>query len=168
MLETSIPNSSDTDSPETSASAGLSLKVPPPAYLLLGASLIFLTSRRQSSRPRWRWLGLPLLGLGLSLDLFALRRFHQHKTTVNPMRPEKAANLVSEGPYRFTRNPMYLGMALLLSGWSIMRTSLSGLLVVPAFVWTITQVQIKPEEKILSEKFGEPYLAYLKQVRRWL
>lgn len=148
----------------------LSLKIPPPVYLLAGGTLIYLASRRpdRAPRPRWRWLGLPLVALGLALDIHSLLAFKRRQTTPNPFRPEKATQLVSEGAYRFTRNPMYLGMALILSGWSLLRASLSGLAVVPAFIWTLTQVQIMPEEKRLAQNFGEPYRAYLKRVRRWL
>lgn len=152
------------------AAARLSLKIPPPVYLLVGVGLIYAVSRqtRSSPRPAWRWLGLLPLAAGLGLEAQALGLFKRKGTTINPLRPDKSARLVVEGPYRFTRNPMYLGMALLLSGWSLIRSSLSGVLVVPAFIWTLTQVQIIPEEKQLARKFGEPYQTYLKQVRRWL
>lgn len=158
------------ESPETKPFS-LSLKIPPPLYLLLGGSLIYLVSRRTSpTKPqnRWRWLGLLLVALGLGLDIHALLAFRKRKTTPNPLRPDKAEHLVIEGAYRFTRNPMYLGMVLILSGWSLLRTSLSGLLVVPAFIWTLNQVQIIPEEQFLKQKFGRPYRNYLKQVRRWI
>lgn len=148
----------------------LSLKVPPPVYLLAGGTLIYLASRRpdRAPRPSWRWLGLPFVALGLALDIHSLLAFKRRQTTPNPLRPEKAKQLVIEGAYRFTRNPMYLGMAMILSGWSLLRASLSGLAVVPAFIWTLNQVQIIPEERQLSQTFGEPYRAYLKRVRRWL
>lgn len=163
--ESSAPGGASTVSSPQSL---ISLKIPPPAYMLLAAGLIYLASRGQSARPGWRWLGLPVIGIGLGLDIHALRAFRRHETTVNPFRPEKATQLVGQGAYRYTRNPMYLGMALILSGWSLLRASWSGLLVVPAFIWTLTQVQIIPEEKQLARTFGESYLAYLKQVRRWL
>lgn len=146
------------------------LKIPPLVYLLLGGSLIYVASRRRDSEPktRWRWLGLPFLVLGLALDIHALLAFRRRQTTPNPLQPENAKHLVIEGAYRFTRNPMYLGMALILSGWSLVRASLSGLAVVPVFIWTLNQVQIIPEEKQLAQSFGESYITYLKRVRRWL
>lgn len=146
----------------------LSLKIPPPVYLVLGGAVIYAASRRQERKPGYRWLGLPLVVLGLSLDIHALLVFRKRKTTPNPYHPDKAEQLVVEGAYRFTRNPMYLGMALILSGWSLLRVSLSGLAVVPAFIWILNQVQILPEEQFLARKFGRPYRQYLKQVRRWL
>ena len=156
--------------PGDPAEPWLSLKIPPPAYLLAAGGLIYLASRRPRSRLRsWpAWLGLPLMVLGLGLDAHALMVFKDQRTTPNPFRPEKAAQLVNQGAYRFSRNPMYLGMALLLSGWSLLRASLSGLVVVPAFVWTLTRLQIIPEERRLARRFGAPYRAYLEQVRRWL
>lgn len=152
-----------------SEDALLSLKIPPPAYFLGGVGLIYLFSRRESTaRPGWRWLGLPLAVLGLGLDLHAFRAFRRHKTSLSPFEPEKAVHLVTEGAYRWTRNPMYLGLALMLSGWSLFRTSLSGLWVVPAFILTLTRLQIRPEENRLRHLFGDDYLAYQGRVRRWL
>jgi len=148
--------------------ANLKLKVPPPAYFLLGGSLIYLASRRHQAQPHWRWLGLPVFGVGLGLGLNAIGAFKARQTTLNPVHPERASQFVTAGAYRFSRNPMYLGMALMLSGWSLLWTSLGGLLVVPAFVAVLTRLQIIPEEEQLKKTFGAPYQAYLQQVRRWL
>lgn len=148
----------------------LSLKILPLVYVLLSGGLIFAGRNQPADvmKPRWRWLGLPIMLLGLGLAVHALGSFKKRKTTPNPMQPDKAEQLVIEGAYRFTRNPMYLGMTLILSGWSLCWASLSGLAVVPAFIWTLTQVQIIPEEQFLKRKFGPSYRQYLKQVRRWL
>ncbi len=154
--------------PESLATGGLKLKIPPPVYLLLGLGSVYLASKGKTAKPFWRWLGLPFIAVGLGLDLYAVLDFKRNQTTINPLHPEHASQFVNKGAYRYTRNPMYLGMALILGGWSLFRASLSGLLAVPAFMATLTQVQIIPEEQQLKQSFGEPYLAYLKQVRRWL
>lgn len=156
--------------PTKPALSFLSLKIPPLVYVLLSSGLIFLTKNRRpdSLKAQWRWLGLPIMLLGLSLAGYALGNFKQRKTTPNPMQPDQAEQLVIEGAYRYTRNPMYLGMALGLTGLSVFLQSFGGLVVVPAFIWTLTQVQILPEEQFLKRKFGQPYKQYLQQVRRWL
>ena len=73
-----------------------------------------------------------------------------------------------KGLYRFTRNPMYLGMLTWLAGWGIYLGSLSPLIMLPVFIWVLTVQQIIPEETVLAEKFGDDYLAYKQKVRRWL
>ena len=75
---------------------------------------------------------------------------------------------VSAGPYRFTRNPMYLGLLLTLLAWAVFLFNPVVLLFVPIFVLYINRFQIKPEEQVLSSLFGAEYMAYKGQVRRWL
>ncbi len=150
----------------------MELKIPPPVYLLIfGAAMWWLAD----ALPILSWepglslsLGWALAGCGVLIDLSALWRFIQAKTTINPHRPMEANALVVEGMYRFTRNPMYLGMLLLLCGWALVLASLSSFLLVPLFVVLLTQVQIKPEEIALVQLFGDEYQEYQKNVRRWL
>lgn len=117
--------------------------------------------------PARRALAL-LVGMGgLWIDAVSVAAFFRAKTTVNPLAPARAEKLVVEGLYRFSRNPMYLGMALILAGVFLwfgegVNAALLGL-----FVVAITELQIKPEEKALEEKFGDDYRAYRKRVRRW-
>jgi protein-S-isoprenylcysteine O-methyltransferase Ste14 len=100
--------------------------------------------------------------------LKAVLEFAGMKTTVNPMAPEKASALVTGGTYRISRNPMYLGLLLLLIALAVYWGTLAALIVVPAFVWYMTEFQIKPEEESLRKHFGAEYEAYLDRVRRWL
>ncbi|MEE9302341.1 MAG: isoprenylcysteine carboxylmethyltransferase family protein, partial [Thiotrichaceae bacterium] len=79
-----------------------------------------------------------------------------------------ASHLVTSGMYRYTRNPMYVGLAILLTGWAIYLGSASPFLLIPLFVFVLTIQQIKPEEVILEEKFGQEYINYKNSVRRWL
>lgn len=104
----------------------------------------------------------------LALDIIAFWEFRKFKTTVNPINPDKASLIVASGIFSKTRNPMYLGMILLLSGWAILNTSLLGFLLVFGFWAFITRFQIIPEERALSAKFGQGYLDYLSKVRRWI
>ncbi len=96
------------------------------------------------------------------------RAFRRVRTTVNPLHPERASSMVTSGIFRFTRNPMYVGIALVLLGFFLAFGALSAILGLPAFVGYITRFQILPEERILEAKFGSAYAAYRARVRRWL
>lgn len=114
------------------------------------------------------WLSGALLVLAVVIDLSAILAFHRAQTTVNPLSPHKASAIVESGPYRFSRNPMYLGMALILTAWGCWLGQPLNLLLILGFVGYLTRFQIKPEEAILGEKFGQPYQSYLGRVRRWI
>lgn len=106
--------------------------------------------------------------LGIIITLLGVWEFRKSKTTVNPTTPEKSSQIVNTGIYRFSRNPMYLGMALGLVGLTFGFGNHLSWLGVVGFVAYITQFQIIPEEKILKEVFGKNYINYLKRVRRWI
>lgn len=109
-----------------------------------------------------------LVATGLGFDVLGLLAFRAAHTTVNPLHPEKASALVSTGVYRITRNPMYVGMLCLLLAWAAFLAHPAALLGPLLFVLYITRFQIIPEERILQARFGEPYVEYMKQVRRWI
>ena len=106
-------------------------------------------------------------GLGLLVGLIAVLQFFRQKTTVHPMHPEKATALVTGGIYRITRNPMYLGMLLILIGFTFLGHNWLGFLVPPLFVLAINVFQIIPEEQALAELFGEQFEAFRKRTPRW-
>ncbi len=89
-------------------------------------------------------------------------------TTVDPRNPEKSTALVTSGIFRWTRNPMYLAMALLLLAFAIYLQTLTAYVWVLVFVLYLNEFQIKPEEKALRQLFGPEYRQYCQQVRRWL
>ncbi len=91
----------------------------------------------------------------------------QH-TTLDPRYPAKSTCVVMHGVYRFTRNPMYLGMALMLAGAAAWAASLLGALITIGFCVYLTELQIKPEERFLLQQFGEEFRLYMARVRRWL
>jgi len=114
------------------------------------------------------WLGPVLLGvLGLGVMGAALRDFRKAGTTVNPLDPSQASTLVNEGIFRRSRNPMYLGMLVILAAWGIWLGNVFNIGALILFVWFITTFQIKPEEEALARIFGEPYETYRNNVRRW-
>lgn len=113
-----------------------------------------------------RFGGLVLIVLGLSLVVWPARMFARLKTTIRPF--EESSALVTAGPYRVTRNPIYLGMTALLLGSAILFGSLAPFLVVPLFVALIDRVFIIGEEGMLRATFAEDYDEYCRQVRRWI
>ena len=106
--------------------------------------------------------------IGLGIELIAVRAFFAAKTTVNPLRPETANMLVISGLYEVSRNPMYLGLLIFLTGWSIWLGNPLNAILLVGFVAYITYSQIKPEEAVLREKFGADYTDYCSRVRRWI
>jgi protein-S-isoprenylcysteine O-methyltransferase Ste14 len=150
----------------------LELKVPPPVLALLLALLMWLVSSLVAPLEmpfRWRVvaaLALALVGLGFSAA--GVTAFRRVRTTINPHKPTAASSLVSGGVYRITRNPMYLGLLLLLLAWAVFLSNPLPVLLVPVFVLYINRFQIKPEERALSSRFGSEYAAYKARVRRWL
>ncbi|WP_435771865.1 methyltransferase family protein [Nocardioides sp. SYSU DS0651] len=104
----------------------------------------------------------------VGLDVSAMAAFRRHRTTVNPLDPAQASSIVAEGPFRFTRNPMYVGMAGLLTAHALARGGVWTFLPVLAFVAVIDRVQIAAEESALREKFGADYDDYCRSTRRWL
>ncbi len=94
--------------------------------------------------------------------------FKRARTTINPFKPQNTSSLVTSGIYRLTRNPMYLGLLMVVLGWATFLCSAFALLGPVAFVAYIARFQIVPEERVLSAKFGSGYSEYLARVRRWL
>lgn len=134
--------------------------------LLFQLGLHFGFPMQQLLTGGWRWLALLPLGLGLLLIVWVDRLFRRAETTILPFKASTA--LVTHGPFRFSRNPIYLAMALILAAVAWWLGSATPWLVVPLFVFLIRDLFIRPEEDILAETFGEPYRIYRQQVRRWL
>ena len=150
----------------------MELKVPPPIYLALFVLLIWffegMTSFLTWENMLFSGLGILLMTAGLLFDGWSFMGFVKSKTTVNPLKPESANKLVTDRLYRFTRNPMYLGMALILAGWALYLGSLISLVFLPIFIKVLTKFQILPEERALESLFGDEFLRYKSQVGRWL
>ncbi len=150
----------------------LKLKIPPPGYMLIFAGCMWLLNQHLPlmeivSSP-WNKMGLVVIATALSLDLSSLFLFFRRKTSPNPFNPNSASKLVTTGMYQYTRNPMYVGLALLLTGWAVFLGSLSPFLLIPLFIVVLNVQQIIPEEQVLETKFGDNYLDYKQSVRRWL
>lgn len=148
------------------------LLIPPPLVMLVIGLIMWLLSEMFPA------MGLVLfrnivapaaLGLiGVAISLAGVVAFKGANTTIDPRRPAETSTLVSSGVYRYSRNPMYLGMLLVLIGWGVYLANLLSILCVFAFIAYITRFQIIPEERLLQEKFRTEFLAYKGKVRRWL
>jgi len=119
-------------------------------------------------RAPWNRLGWCVMLLAFIPPLAAITQFGRSGTTVNPHKPETTTALVTTGIYAWTRNPMYLGLAILLLGWGLRLGALSPLLGPLLFVPLIQRVQILPEERALRVLFGKDYEDYSARVNRWL
>jgi protein-S-isoprenylcysteine O-methyltransferase Ste14 len=142
----------------------------PPLYFLVALLLMGFFHRVapwvQILDLPYRYAGVVLMGLALCLIAWAAFLFLRAGTSIRPFLPSTA--LVLEGPYKFTRNPMYLGMAGILLGAGVYMGSITPFVVIPAFMALITERFIAPEEAKLEAAFGGQYLEYKKRVRRWL
>ena len=145
-------------------------KIPPPVVTLVSALLIFFSKELFPSYAfdYQSMLSIGVFISGLMILVSAVSLFKKKETTVNPMSPEKASSLVVDGVFKYTRNPMYLGMSVVLLSISIQFNLIGGLLIVCLFVAYITIFQIIPEEEAMEENFGEEYLSFKKRTRRWI
>lgn len=146
--------------------------LPPPLIVLTVGALMWLLAMAGlaptpafSLRAPFAWL---LMGTGIGIMILAAAQFTRHGTTVNPMQPERSESLVTDGIYRLTRNPMYLGDFFILLGWGLYLASFPALLASGLFVLWIDRVQIPSEESALVKRFGESYETYRRKVRRWI
>ena len=150
----------------------LELKIPPPGYALIIGLFMWLLNKHfpviHFIESPWNKAGLVLIVLAFTMDLSSLFLFFKKHTTPSPFSPDNASTLVTTGLYKITRNPMYVGLLIILTGYAIWLGSLTPFGLLPVFYWVITNMQIKPEERILEKKFGQEYLDYKSRVRRWL
>jgi len=150
----------------------LELKVPPPAVALLFGLLMWLASSvapftAYTIRGR-TYFGVGVALVGLLVSSLAFFSFRRAETTVNPMKPSATSSLVVVGVYKFTRNPMYLGLLLMLFGWAVFLSNALAFVFLPVFVMYINRFQIEPEERALALKFADEFASYKARVRRWL
>lgn len=144
--------------------------VPPPliyvALFLVGVGLQRLVGLPRLPAMPWRPLGMALTTCFLAFMTWSVSRFRASRTSVVPVRPTTA--LVIEGPYRFTRNPMYLSLLFLYLGVAFWTGLVWPLLLAPVLVLVIQRSVIGREERYLERKFGDEYRQYRARVRRWL
>ncbi len=153
----------------------LQLKCPPPIVMLISAILASIFSQRgldfiqqQIGNVENIIWPIAFFIVGFLVALAGVKEFSQHQTTVNPLDPTQSSTLVTSGIYQLTRNPMYLGMLIILLGWGDLLDNIlafSGALI---FFIYISTFQIAPEEEVMKDKFGDSFIEYCRQVRRWI
>jgi protein-S-isoprenylcysteine O-methyltransferase Ste14 len=111
---------------------------------------------------------IALITVGALFSISGVVSFRKAKTSVNPLTPDACSSLVSSGIYKKTRNPMYVGFLFFLIGWGLFLSNLFSLALCASFFLYMNRFQIQPEEEILKSLFGEDFLTYKSQVRRWL
>ncbi len=150
----------------------LELKVPPVAVFLV-FSIVMWVAARELPRASFQVPGAGVIAailaiISAGLGITAILAFRRNSTTVHPSRPENSSTIVTGGVYRYTRNPMYLSLALLLLAWATKLGNVVALACLPAFVAYMTRFQIRPEERTLLSRFGSTYAEYMDSVRRWV
>ena len=151
-------------------------RIPPPLIDAACALLMWALARALPQAQLWPPGGssgvvgaaLALAALGGAVALAGTLEFRRAHTTVNPLAPRRASTLVTRGIYRVTRNPMYLGMLGVLAGWAVWLGNIAAWLGLPLSMALLTVLQIRPEERILAERFGADFERYAARVRRWL
>jgi protein-S-isoprenylcysteine O-methyltransferase Ste14 len=150
----------------------LRTRLPPPLYALATGAVIWTISHYLPRLPTlsapWSRYAWGLVGVGVLFDVYAIGSFMHKQTTVDPMHPDRANHLVVSGLYSVSRNPMYLGLVLSLTGWTLLVSTPLCLPLVWAFASLIQVVQINPEEAALRDRFGVVYEDYARRVNRWI
>jgi protein-S-isoprenylcysteine O-methyltransferase Ste14 len=151
---------------------GLELRVPPPVVFLVTAALMWFVAR---ALPLFAFVfpardpcAAAIACAGIVTAALGVIAFRRARTTLNPLNPEASTSLVVSGIYARTRNPMYLGLLLILTGWAVYLSNILVFLLLPAFVLYLNRFQIEPEERALAKLFGQSFAAYQARSRRWL
>ena len=145
-------------------------KIPPPIVTFFFGLCIYFS---QEYFPEFNLEFLTILSYilyfaGLNVLILAVRLFKKQNTTVNPIKIGNASSLVTSGVFKFSRNPMYLGMVMILFGLALMFNLVGGIFFVLLFMIYITKFQIRPEEEVMERLFGEDFIKYKHKVRMWL
>lgn len=146
----------------------------PPPFLFAAGFLLALALERWAfsfrfgagSRPATLLTGWLLLAVSASLVLWAARTFSRAQTAIMPFKP--ASRIVTSGPYRFSRNPMYVGLTLMYVGLSLLMRLVWPILVLPLVLLALFALVISREERYLGDAFPVEYAEYRRHVRRWL
>lgn len=149
------------------------VRFPPPFLFVIGFLAGWVLDRYWHALPLSRFTGSALkpfgfaaLTLGVVLAGWGMMTFRRAKTAINPH--HSASQLVTHGPYRFTRNPMYTGLTIAYLGGSALLDSTWPVIVLPVVILILVETVISREEMYLTDAFGAEYTGYAASVRRWL
>lgn len=150
----------------------LEFAVPPPVVMIVVGLLMWLVSFLfpvfTLPSISHLWVAIIFVLAGLVIGISGIITFSRAGTTSNPGKTAQVSALVTSGIYRFSRNPMYIGVLLLLIGWGVYLGNILALVCAFVFVLYINRYQIRPEERVLEHKFGDEYVSYKAKVRRWI
>tara|TARA_B100001287_G_scaffold170459_1_gene143471 strand:- start:161 stop:604 length:444 start_codon:yes stop_codon:yes gene_type:complete len=146
------------------------IKIPPPLIVLVLIVSIYFSSKKIDliNMPLQLEISIFILSAGILIFVNPVLQFIKSKTTVNPIQFEDVNKLVTSGIFKYSRNPMYLGMLMIVLSTSIFYLNIYSILTPLLFILWINKFQIKREEEFLIEKFGDEYLSYKKKTRRWI
>lgn len=152
--------------------SGLELKIPPDVVWIVVAAMMWFAAELTPGLAVALPFRLPVAGAfaaaGMALIIGARVMLHRARTTWHPTGPERTTILVRGGVFRLSRNPIYLGMLLVLVGLSVVLANPLSLVLTAIFALWTGRFQIRPEERVLSRTFGQEYRDYSVEVRRWL
>jgi len=146
------------------------IKIPPPILVLILTSLVYFSSTKLESiyLPYRQTVSVLILIIGIVVIISPVFDFIKSKTTVNPIKFQNVNRLVTTGIYRYSRNPMYLGMILIIISTTVYYLNFLSVFSPLIFYIWINKFQISREEIFLEGKFGNEYLKYKSKTRRWI
>ena len=145
-------------------------KIPPPFVVLILVISTFFSSKKIDLIyiPFQTLISIFILFIGILILITPVLKFKRSKTTINPIKFKKVNKLVTSGIYKYSRNPMYLGLLMIVVSSSIYYLNIYSILTPLFFYLWINRFQIKREENFLIEKFGKEYISYKNKTRRWI
>ena len=146
------------------------LKIPPPILVLILVSSNYFSSKKiyLFQLPNQNLVSILILLIGILILIIPVSKFIKSKTTIDPIKFKKVSKLITSGIYKYSRNPMYLGLLMIVISSSILYLNIYSIATPFLFCWWINRFQIKREEIFLKEKFGKEYLLYKTKTRRWI
>ena len=146
------------------------LKIPPPiiALFLVVSNFFFSMKIDLIQLPNQTLVSFLILFIGIFILIIPISKFVKSKTTIDPIKFKKVNKLLTSGIYKYSRNPMYLGLLMIVISTSIFYLNIFSMITPILFYYWINRFQIKREEIFLSEKFGKEYLFYKTKTRRWI
>jgi len=146
------------------------LKIPPPILVLILASSNYFSSKKIDlfHLPNQKLMSILILLIGMLILINPIFKFIKSKTTIDPIKFKKVNKLITSGIYKYSRNPMYLGLLMIVISTSIFYLNIFSITTPLFFYFWINRFQIKREEIFLTEKFGKEYSLYKAKTRRWI
>ena len=146
------------------------LKIPPPLLVLILVISNYFSSKKIDLIliPNQKLISFIILLIGVLILITPIFKFIKSKTTIDPIKFKKVNKLITSGIYKYSRNPMYLGLLMIVTSTSIFYLNIFSIITPIIFYCWINRFQIKREEIFLTEKFGNDYILYKTKTRRWI